>query len=61
MQSKRQSLLIGARPRAAFGPGVQAPAAHAGTNCASAMPEASSTFGWYRPQRLLSQSERPPG
>jgi hypothetical protein len=60
-QSKRPALLIGARLRVAFGSRAQDLGSHAGTNCVSAMPEASSTFGWYRPQRLLSQSERSPG
>lgn len=62
MQSKRLALLIGARPGQGFVRGDQAPAAtHAGVNCTSAMPEASPTFGWYRPQRLLSQTQRAPG
>lgn len=38
----------------------QAQAAHTGANAIAAMPEASSTFGWYSPQRLLSQSEQIP-
>lgn len=58
MHSKRVALLIGARPRQAFRPGVQAVASSVGANCANAMPEVSPTFGWYRPQRLLSQGER---
>ena len=35
--------------------------AHAGANCiGKAMPGASFNSGWYRPRRLLSQSERLP-
>jgi hypothetical protein len=57
MHSKREAVLTGARLRRPFGLGDQASAAKAGPNCIGAMPEVSSTFGWYRPQRLLSPSE----
>lgn len=67
MQSTHVAILGGARLTQPLTPGFggqasAASAAHAGANCIKAMPEASttSTFGWYRPQRLLSQSERIP-
>jgi hypothetical protein len=60
MHSKREAVLTGARLRQPVGLGNQANAVKAAANCIGAMPEASSTFGWYRPQRLLSQSELDP-
>lgn len=66
MHSQHVAVLGGARLPKRPGLGGQAqasatPAGATGANCIAAMPEASSTFfGWYRPQRLLSQVERIP-
>jgi len=66
MHSKHVAVLGGARQLKPFGLGGQAQlsATHVGAtgaNCITAMPETSSTFfGWYRPQRPLSQVERIP-
>jgi hypothetical protein len=51
-----------ARTRLNEGPKVPAlSSAHLGANClGNAMPEASFKSGWYRPGRLMSQSERLP-
>jgi hypothetical protein len=60
MSSKQAPGLASARLN--DGPKVPAlTSAHAGANCiGKAMPGASFTSEWYRPERLMSQSERLP-
>ena len=60
MSSKQTVGLAGTR--LIEGPKVPAlSSAHLGANCiGKAMPGASFNSGWYRPGRLLSQSERLP-
>lgn len=67
MHIQHVAVLGGARLPKRFALGAQAqatalPAGAIGANGTIAMPEASpaSTQGWYRPQRLSSQSERIP-
>jgi hypothetical protein len=59
MSSKHVAGLAGARLHKASKAPAMAWADQHKVNCnICAMPEASFTSGWYRPERLMSQSER---
>jgi hypothetical protein len=59
MSSKHVAGLAGARLHKASKAPATASSSRYTANCnICAMPEASFTSGWYRPERLMSQSER---